>query len=397
MPQRELSESVDFDLLDEHLGCDLRAALEESVAGGVILEGGTTALEIFRSAVAAAIRDIREHPRGSLLVRFLVDGPYEGEGDIPPDLAAKRLTDDETARAIAFVYSSMVNAFQGRLAELFAARPVLGLLRDLKERGDVGSDAVLFVGDVVTAPQSERNRRDRAADLHVLTLGVDAAVVAAIGEVKSYAAGSARLRAQLAKHVARCRRGLVIGGQTFAAHQVSLARDPPILVSIRPSDWCLPREFRFEDRDGGSFLHMKPYDPPAGPDECRLEADGIWHVRLRWSHEALAAAAYGLTFWYMERVGEVAFSEPSRCPWPEMTPAEAGCNAAKQSLYYAILRRRKRSESNRAIALYNMYGFGYALGMNYRDANGRREMLWPQDLREILVNGYSRSGCRIHD
>ena len=38
----------------------------------------------------------------------------------------------------------------------------------------------------------------------------------------------------------------------------------------------------------------------------------------------------------------------------------------------------------RAIALYNSYGFGYMLGMNFRNRAGKREMLWPQDLDEIL-------------
>ena len=49
-------------------------------------------------------------------------------------------------------------------------------------------------------------------------------------------------------------------------------------------------------------------------------------------------------------------------------------------LYYAILRYRTARENRCATALYNSYGFGYALGMNYRNAKGKREMLWPEDL-----------------
>ena len=79
-----------------------------------------------------------------------------------------------------------------------------------------------------------------------------------------------------------------------------------------------------------------------------------------------------------------------------MTPAEAGRNAVKTMLCYAILRSpRGRRESWRAIALYNTYGFGYALGMNFRDARGLREMLWPEDLDEIVANGKTRHGCTI--
>ena len=65
-------------------------------------------------------------------------------------------------------------------------------------------------------------------------------------------------------------------------------------------------------------------------------------------------------------------------------------------LYYAILRCRTARERQRAIALYNSYGFGYALGMNYRNAKGRREMLWPQDLDEIAIAGKTKDGGRIY-
>jgi len=66
-----------------------------------------------------------------------------------------------------------------------------------------------------------------------------------------------------------------------------------------------------------------------------------------------------------------------------------------EMLYYAILRARTRREDERAIALYNTYGFGYALGTSFRDAKGRRQMLWPKDLREVLDHGASRQGYRF--
>jgi hypothetical protein len=66
-------------------------------------------------------------------------------------------------------------------------------------------------------------------------------------------------------------------------------------------------------------------------------------------------------------------------------------------LYYAILRCRTPRENQRTIALYNTYGFGYALGMSFRNAEGRREMLWPQDLDEILQSGKTKHGCRIEN
>ena len=64
-------------------------------------------------------------------------------------------------------------------------------------------------------------------------------------------------------------------------------------------------------------------------------------------------------------------------------------------LYYAIQRDLGIRSRQLAIALYNTYGFGYALGMKFRDANGRREMMWPEDLNEIAKTGSTKHGCRI--
>jgi hypothetical protein len=33
--------------------------------------------------------------------------------------------------------------------------------------------------------------------------------------------------------------------------------------------------------------------------------------------------------------------------------------------------------------------------MNFRNPQGRREMLWPQDLDEIASDGKTANGCRI--
>jgi hypothetical protein len=105
-----------------------------------------------------------------------------------------------------------------------------------------------------------------------------------------------------------------------------------------------------------------------------------------------------MSFWFMEKVGEAVYTGGVPKEWEPMTPAEAGQNAAKMMLYYAILRCRPPWDEQRAIAIYNSYSFGCALGMNFRNPKGRREMLWPQDLDEILKNKKNRetkSGCRI--
>jgi hypothetical protein len=173
-----------------------------------------------------------------------------------------------------------------------------------------------------------------------------------------------------------------------------VVRGGPLRCSVSLNDWKLSRKFRFEDRDGRSFLHGEGL-PPIPPDEVLQVGARRWHVTLGWSQEALAAEAYGLTFWYMEQLGADIFSEPGSAPWPEMIPEQAGANAATQSLYHAIARCTSRRSEQRAIALYNAYGFGYALGTSYKDKTGRRHMLWAEDLRQILESGESVNGCRL--
>ena len=102
-----------------------------------------------------------------------------------------------------------------------------------------------------------------------------------------------------------------------------------------------------------------------------------------------------MTFWYMEKIGEVIYSTSMPKEWDKMSPAGAGRNAVKMMLYYAIPRCHTAREEQRAIALYNSYGYGYALGMSFKDPAGRREMLWPQDLDEIIAAGKTTSGCTL--
>jgi hypothetical protein len=168
-----------------------------------------------------------------------------------------------------------------------------------------------------------------------------------------------------------------------------------LLVGITPATWKLPRTFSVVEQDGKTLLKTDTRKPPNEHHHVNQVGPNEWRIVLRWSKEALASAAYELTFWYMEKLGEAIFSEGLPSEWQEMTPSEAGRNAAKMMLYYAILHSPNRPVEQRAIALYNAYGFGYALGMNFRDSDRHREMLWPEDLREIASNGLTKQGCNV--
>jgi len=165
-------------------------------------------------------------------------------------------------------------------------------------------------------------------------------------------------------------------------------------IGVLPDNWILPRTFRFEPSEHGRMLRVDSSSPRLREDRVARVGEDLWQIILRWSKEAIAAAAYEMTFWYMEKVGEIVYSKGVPRDWAEMTPAEAGRNAAKMMLYYAIRRCHKRVKQ-RAISLYNSYGFGFALGTSFRDSKGRRQMLWPQDLDEILSNGRTKQGYRF--
>lgn len=389
-----LADQADFDLLRDELATDLQSALAAALNAGVSFESGSTPLQIFRAAVAATVRDIQEHPTGRLLGRFLRHGPLvEGE-PVSAEVLAQRLTDDETANAIRFIHSSMINTFKGLLAELLAAPRVAAVVDELQRRGSLPPTARVFAGDVVQARMRAGLSWAKAADFHILTVDPSRAVLHGVAEVKSFPRPRKGLMAQLDQHVQRAHRGIRVQDQVFEAEEVELPPpDAPGVarLEITTARWSLPRSFRL-DADG---LHQPPVEPPLAEDRVQEVMPQHWRIVLRWSQEALAEAALEMTFWYMEKVGEIhLIDRPSE--WADMTPAKAGRNSAKQMLYYALLRAPERSLFERqAIALYNAYGFGYSLGMNFIGPGRRRRMLWFDDLREILETGRTKEGARL--
>lgn len=399
-----LADTVGLDLLGVDVSRETETGLQAALAKGAVFEVGNCPLSIFRATVQGSIRGIETHERGRLFQRFLRDGPYENEGQIPPELRGQRLTDDETASAIAFIYSFMVNSFKGAVTELLAAAPCQSLIEQLHASG-LPSSTRLYVGDTVMVRRTTGKGVLKGADLHALAVrGQPRAhphvTVVGVAEVKSGRRSPDAIYRQLDRHIARANNGVRVAGVAYPAARVSLGYGPEKSIhriAVQPSDWQLARTFRFERARNRHLLRMAETVVPHGSDQLTSLGDNRWHIQLKLSREAIAQAAFEMTFWYMEKVGEAIYSEPDTMPrdWQEMTPAQAGRNAVKMMLYYAILRCRTQREKQRAIALYNTYGFGYALGMNFRNADGRREMLWPQDLHEILQSGKTKSGCRI--
>ncbi|NQT04306.1 MAG: hypothetical protein HQ580_19930 [Planctomycetes bacterium] len=395
----QVSSSASPLMFGADLANDLLKSITIALEAKAVFREGSEPLEIFRDAVANAITNIDE--RASLLRRFLRHGPYEREGDIPPELQGLRLTKQEVSKAITFIYSHAVNCFQGQLAELLAVGPFVQLTEELKASGRLPSHSRTYVGDSVLFSEGLARHRRKAADIHIVSIESGSsrkAVVHALAEVKSYACGATRLQKQIAKHVARVRNGALVSilkNKLEKSEFKTVCPENILLVGITPANWKLPRDFSFTEQDGKTLLKTDTRKPPNEHHYVNQVGPNEWRIVLRWSKEALASAAYELTFWYMEKLGEAIFREGLPSEWQEMTPAEAGRNAAKMMLYYAILHSPNRPVEQRAIALYNTYGFGYALGMNFRDSNGHREMLWPEDLREITSSGLTKHGFSI--
>ncbi|MHC4477865.1 MAG: hypothetical protein ACYTEL_19660 [Planctomycetota bacterium] len=399
-----LTDTVRFELVGADLGSDLESSLQNALTAGVVFPAGNSPLSIFRETLARTIDAIETHQRGQLFQEFLLKGPYEDTGAIPPELMDERLSDAEVASVITFIYSHMVNCFKGAVTELLAANACVRLLKQLQRHSGLPANASLYVGDVVGVHGAGGKGLLKGADLYVLindhgANAVGGIFVAGVVEVKSYFCSERRVREQLDRHIRRSKEGLRVGGRDYGGEDVRVGFGPDLRVlriTVLPSRWRLPRTFRFENSAHGRLLHVDRGVPPRADDEIIMTSNDEWRITLRWSKEALAEAAYEMTFWYMEKVGELIYSHGRPKAWEEMSAGGAGRNAAKMMLYYALLRCHTNRETQRATALYNTYGFGYALGMNYRGPEGRRAMLWPQDLDEIVSDGKTKNGCRLH-
>jgi len=401
-PLTGLSDHVDFDLLDEPLASDIMKSLKAAIDGGAVFAAPPDPLAIFRQALLSSIRQIEEdQKRFALFVRFLRDGPYYQRGDIPPEVASQFLTDDETRQAIRYIYHRVVNTFQGALAELLAVGPCVNLFHDLQREGRIYSKARMYVGDTTMLLAGTSERWAKGPDISFLApTKPNKMHFEGVAEVKSYALSQKRLEGQMLHQVLRAKRGILLRneGGGYDKVPVDVERgEGPVRVGVVPATWRLPRDFRREDVDGDRCEFLYPsLDLSDKADRLEKIGPSSWRITLRWSHEALASAAYNMTFWLMGKIGGHAYCEKQPPEWDGMSTDEAGRNAAKMMLYYAILRSRSVKEDGPAIALYNAYGFGYALGANFKDQSGQRQMLWRQDLDEIALSGVTNKGYSFY-
>jgi hypothetical protein len=375
-----------------HLAAALRQSAEAALwRQWVNLGAPKDADELFARSLDAARAHIADHPREQLFRRLLETGVADvDEPKIHHDGAPAPLSLDECHACVEFVYSHMVNRFQGELAELLALKPCIELVERLRDEGRSPAGATLFWGDTIaqrcgiaaeagpTCVASVGGFAKGADGLLVEAPDSDDRPPRALGvvEVKSARRSRRRVLGQIARHAARLARGARLGGREWPTIEVEAAGAGGLArVTVMPSSWLIPRPTTW--RDDGDGRKSMVYDASVAPAADRIEEaqDGSWHVTLAWSQEALAEAAYEMTFHYMAEVGEAVYSRPEAAAvLGGMTPAEAGYNAIKERLYHVLMERLAPRCARLATRLYNVYCFGYGHGVD------SREMLWPEDL-----------------
>ncbi len=355
---------------------------------------------VFKHSLNMAIRDIEKHPRGKLFRRLIEFGPHNPDDPEAIDSDGETiLSDPECESCVEFIHSHMVNRFKGELAELLALSSCIRLIQQLQEQGRTSSNASLCWGDTI-----QERRRARPADGEGIALsgrftkGADGLIieptdvthdnpnnglkVLGVIEVKSMRLGKKRVTDQISRHIERLKGGVKLGRKIWPPDSLILGnnktgetkRSRLTRVLVMPSNWRISREWHSVKTERGRelwFPEPSPSLPKARIDE--LESD-LWKITLPWSQEALAKAAYEMTFWYMSQVGTHVYREKVLPKgWEYMTPEQAGYNAIKMMLYYIPLRYISKRHERLAIRLYNVYCFGYAAAVDSKD------MLWPQD------------------
>jgi len=376
-------------------------ALTRALASPFVqLVPGRTAWDVFKRSLDAAIRDIEQDARGrgELFRRLVEHGPhYPGEPEAQPGDVL--LSDDECALCVEFIFSHMVNRFKGELAELLALEPCLGLLQELRQEPQ-RAGVQLYWGEAI----QERRRRsqgDAESGWGGFAKGADGLLVEeapgngrtsqarckvhGIVEVKSMPIPRSRLLAQIDRHARRLLGGVKLADRVWEPEQMDNSilqgrgHAAPGLVRIMvvPSTWKLSREWReVKGRGSSQIVYPTAAAPPEPAPLLQREGD-VWKITLAWSQEALNQAAYEMTFWYMAQVGAGVYSQRALPKgWEGMTPEQAGYNAIKMMLYYILLRRLSQRAERLATRLYNVYCFGYPLGVD------SDKMLWPEDLRQ---------------
>lgn len=348
---------------------------------------------VFEQSLNTAIRNIEEHPRGRLFQRLIEfgphhpDAPYEATSD-----GETILSDPECEACVEFICSHMINQFKGELGEILALEPCINLIQRLKVERRLSSDIQLYWGNLVQERRRIRiDKRESSGQWGNFAQGADGLLaelipsrsgekrtslqIQGIVEVKSMTRSVRRLLRQINGHISRLSGGLRLCERVYSDEEIDLLSTDLTRIMVIPSTWKLSREWYSTKSEEGRTMQFAESPPPISEDQIEELEPKLWKIRLKWSQEALNQAAYEMTFWYMSQVGRhVYHNKPLPKGWEDMTSEEAGFNAIKMMLYYFPLRMKSERHRRLAVKLYNIYCFGYPVGVD------SKEMLWPEDV-----------------
>jgi hypothetical protein len=288
------------------------------------------------------------------------------------------LTADEVRWVLRYIYSHLVNKYQGSIAEYLAWHELNVWLSDEIAHGRLRSDIRVIPGDLILERCGSGNRKrwDRGADgLVVIDAPDDDFLhIVAVVEVKSYPKAFSAVESQIDTHVRRLRKaGVRIGERHWPRAAVSAARWD------RRKGWYSGSKQEDWDRT------LRVLIVPRSDKPAETVAPTMPNVVLQLpaSKTLLASTAYALTMQFLERLGEIAFANGRS----RQAARDAASNAVKQALYQ--LAREERAPAGQssdvtrrlyqvARRLYNVYGFGYV------NAEGRTDMLWSDGKKGVL-------------
>ena len=260
----------------------------------VHLASGKTVWEVFEASLNAAIRDIETHPQGRLFRRLIEYGPALPDA---PALSVSDgqaiLSDPECGSCVNFIHSHMVNRFKGELAELLALEPCIALAQKLQQEGRLPRETAVYWGDSIQERRRTGKQRGRPRgpagpyakgadglfiERTVMSRGAqdtkglrqskgrrgELLRVHGIVEVKSMPFARGRILRQINHHISRLAGGVQLKGSEWPAGAVQVDPGRVVRVMVRPSEWKLSREWRWEKGRRGEkrMVFPQPQEPP---------------------------------------------------------------------------------------------------------------------------------------
>lgn len=354
----------------------------------ILIDYKSEVQNVFNRILDNSVRDIENHEMGKLFKRLIEYGGLSFNDktltDFPPNTV---LTDEEFVSAINFIYSFIINRFKGDLAEILAIEPSVKLFKELQQKKYLPENAKTAFSDYIKEYQKTGNLAKGADGLFLyLDNSNNSIEIKAVIEIKSMALPANKILKQVQSHIERIYLGLSLGGEKISTEQLICNSKDLIKIIVVPSTWKVNRQFDWINENGVRKMIFPEPDKPQNDSKNEEIAENTYKITLSWSKEALEQAAYEMTFNYMSAVGISVFENKLKPNGLEDMPLEKiGYNSIIEKIYHNMqpyhfeaiqekLSRQQKIEKIRMIKLYNVYCFGYPLGID------SKEMLWPEDL-----------------